>query len=221
MIDWNREAASIIQLLVVLLFFVLLLIKNKKLGKGIFYFIAASAIIVSVDTYVYFARLYKPQLNTIPFYVIGVNLSVFFLFFIYFRHVLVLEKSKKINLILIYLFITSYFLFAIFSKDFFTRFPYIFYFIELILLLGNIYLVLHETFNSDKILNIKSYYPFWACIGVMAIYLGVTPLLIISNTSLKMMNINIFLIILFIVNVIGYSILITGIFYAQNINLKK
>lgn len=221
MIDWNREAASIIQLLLVLLFFVLLLIKNKKLGKGINYFISASAIIVSVETFVYLARFLKPELNTIPFYVIGVNLFVFFLFFIYFRHVLELEKSKKINLNLIYLFLASYLLFAVFSKNFFMRFPFIFYFVELILLIGNIYLVLHETFNSDKILNIKSYYPFWACIGLMAIYLGVTPLLIISNTSLKMMNINIFLIILFVVNVIGYSILITGVFYAQNINFKK
>ena len=124
-------------------------------------------------------------------------------------------------MILIVFFLVNYLLFAIFSDDFFTKFSIRFYFLEVILLMVHIYLVLHETFNSDKILNIKLYSPFWAAIGLMSIYLGVTPLLIISNTAKKMMNINIFFIILFIVNFIGYSILITGILFAKNINSKK
>ncbi len=219
--EWNSAAASVIQLILVILFFLLLLTNKKKLGNGIIYFIIASGLTALIETVVYILRTNIDNYNTIPIYSVGINFFVFLLFFIYFRNVLELERSKKINLILIYLFLGFYVLFALFSKDFFTKFPYIFYFVEVILLIGNIYLVLQETFNSDKILNIKSYYPFWACIGVMAIYLGVAPLLIISNTSSTMMNITIFFIILFIVNVIGYSILIMGIFYAQNINLKK
>lgn len=221
MIVWNRDVASIVQLVLVIVFFILLLIFKKRLGKKIIYFIIASAIITGIDSYVFTMRLNVPKFNSVPAYSIGINLFVFLFYFIYFRHILELKKSKKLNAVLIITFLIAYTVFAVFSENFFTKFSIKFYFIEVILLVGNIYLVLHETFNSDKILNIKSYYPFWACIGLMSIYLGVTPLLIINNTAMRMMNIDIFFIILFIVNFIGYSILITGIFFAQNLNTKK
>lgn len=221
MIAWNRDVASIFQLAVVILFFLLLLIRRKKLGKEIIYLIIASAILAGTDSFVFSMRIFTPKFDSTPAYSIGINLFVFLFYFLYFRQVLELKKSKKLNLILIVVFLICYILFAIFSENFFNKFSIRFYLIEVILLIGNIYLVLSETFNSDKILNIKPYYPFWACIGLMAIYLGITPLMILTNTAMQMMNINIFFIILFIVNVIGYSILITGVFFAQNINKKS
>lgn len=217
MIEWNRDVASAIQLLLVLLFFILLVIFRKRLGRGIIYLILASAIVAGTDSFVFFMRMKSATFNSIAIYSIAVNLFVFLLFFIYFYHVLELKKSKKLSLFLLGSFLTTYIFFAIFSEDFYSKFPFIFYFVEVILLMGNIYLVMHEVFNSDKILNIKRYYPIWACVGIMSVYLGVTPLLIISNSVEKLMNIKIFFIILFIVNMIGYSILITGIFFAQNI----
>ena len=220
MIEWNRNAASIIQLILVLIFFILLFVKRKKLGNGIDYFIIASGIVLVTDTALFIMRL-NFQFNSVPIYNVAVNLIVFFLFFLYFRKILELRISKIINNFLIVIFLASYILFAVLSEDFFFKFPFKFYFLEVVLLTVNIFLVLQETFNSDKILNIKSYYPFWACIGLMSVYLGVTPLLIISNTSMEMMNINIFFIVLFLVNVIGYAILINGILLAKNINLKK
>ena len=220
MIEWNRNAASIIQLILVLIFFILLFVKRKKLGNGIDYFIIASGIVLVTDTALFIMRL-NFQFNSVPIYNVAVNLIVFFLFFLYFRKILELRISKIINNFLIVIFLASYILFAVLSEDFFFKFPFKFYFLEVVLLTVNIFLVLQETFNSDKILNIKSYYPFWACIGLMSVYLGVTPLLIIRNTSMEMMNINIFFIVLFLVNVIGYAILINGILLAKNINLKK
>lgn len=221
MIEWNRDASSVVQLILVIVFFTLMLIRKKELGKGITYFIIASGIVMVVDTFLFIMRLSAPRFQTIPVYSISVVFFVFLFFFFYFRNILERKRSKIINAVIIVLFLVSYVLFAIFSENFFSKFPFKFYFLEVILLTVNIYLVLQETFNSDKVLNIKRYYPFWACIGLMIIYLGVTPLLIISNTSMEKMNINIFFIILFVVNVIGYSILITGIFFAKNINLKK
>lgn len=221
MIAWNRDIASMIQLAVVILFFILLLVYRRNLGKGIVYFIIASAIVCTIDSFVFTMRLSTSRFNSTPIYSIAINFFVFFLFFLYFRTVLELKRSKIINAILISIFLVSYFSFALFSEDFINKFSFNFYFVEVILLMCNIFLVLRETFNSDKILNIKSYYPFWACIGLMAIYLGVTPLLIISNTAIQLMNINIFFIILFLVNVIGYSILIAGVFFSKNINIKK
>lgn len=221
MIEWNREVASIIQLSLVALFLVLMLLKRKELGIGIIYFIIATALVLCIDTFLFAIRFSIPRFNSVPLYSVGTNLLVFLLFFLYFRQVLELEKSKRINLITIIIFLTSYGLFAVFSDNFFTTFPFKFYFIEVLLLLGNIYLVLHETFNSDKVLRIKYYFPLWACIGLMSIYLGVTPLMIISNSAMKLMSVNIFFLILLIVNVIGYSILIIGAILAKNINIKK
>ena len=217
MIEWNRDVASTIQLLLVLLFFFLLIICRKKLGRGIIFFILAAGIVAATDSFVFFMRINRSTFNSISIYSVAINLFVFLFFFIYFYHVLEHKKSKGLSLFLLGSFLVIYTFFALFSKDFYNKFPFIFYFVEVILLIGNIYLVMHEAFNSDKILNIKRYYPIWACIGLMALYLGVTPLLIISNSAEKLMNIKIFFIILFIVNIIGYSILITGIFFAQNI----
>lgn len=221
MIEWNKEVASIIQLSLVALFLVLMLLKKKELGIGIIYFIIATALVLCIDTFLFTIRFSIPRFNSVPLYSVGTNLLVFLLFFLYFRQVLELEKSKRINLITIIIFLGSYGLFAIFSDNFFKTFPFKFYFIEVLLLLGNVYLVLHETFNSDKVLRIKYYFPLWACIGLMSIYLGVTPLMIISNSAMKLMSINIFFLILLIVNVIGYSILIIGAILAKNINIKK
>ena len=217
MIEWNRDVASIIQLILLIVFFILLYVKRKELGTGINYFIIASGIVAVTDTLLFIMRK-NFTFNSAPIYTVAVNLFVFFLFFLYFRSILKLKKSRLVNTASIIIFLITYILFATFSDDFFSKFPLKFHFFEVTLLMINIFFVLQETFNSDKILNIKSYYPFWACIGLMSIYLGVSPLLIISNTSMEMMNINIFFIILFVVNVIGYSILITGIFFAKKIN---
>lgn len=217
MIEWNREISSGIQLFMVVLLFFLLIIKRKNLGKGIIYFIVAGGMVVCIDTFVFVMRLQNPKFNSIAFYSIAINLFVFLLFFIYFYHVLEQPKSKKLSLAFTGIFLVTYLLFALFSPDFYKKFPYVFYIIEVFLMIGSIFLVLRETFNSDRVLNIKTYYPMWACIGLMSIYLGVMPLLIISNSVAQVMNIKIFFIILFVVNVVGYSILIIGTFFAKNI----
>ena len=121
------------------------------------------------------------------------------------------EKLKKINLILIILFLANYLFFALTDSDFFKFFPFFSYFVEVVLLVGSIYLVMTQAFNSDRILNLVEYFPFWVCISSLVIYLGVMPLLIISITAENMMNINIFYIIMFFVNFIGYLILLFGI----------
>ena len=196
MIEWNREAASLVQIALVIVFFILLISKRKNLGKGTTFFIAATAIVIGLEIFIFVLRRYIHQFNSQPYYTIFTNLFVFLLFFLYFRSILVLEKSRRLNLYVIVIFLIIYLLFALFSENFFSKFCIKFYFIEVIFLIYNIYLFLQETFNSDKVLNIKYYFPFWVCIGLMCIYLGVTPLLIISNTAANLININIFFIIL-------------------------
>lgn len=219
MIEWNRDIANYIQLAVVIIFFLLLIIKRKDLGEGILYFILAAGIVVGADSYILLMRTLNSNFNSFPIYSVAVNLFVFLFYFLYLRSILTQQISRQINFVTIVLFIATYIIFAIVNKEFFTRFPFNFYFAELVLLLINIFMVLREIFNSDKILNIKSYYPIWACIGLMALYLGITPLLIISHSVLKLMTVNIFFIILFLINIIGYSIMIAGIFFGNK--LKK
>jgi len=55
----------------------------------------------------------------------------------------------------------------------------------------------------------------------MAIYLGITPLMVIGDSSTRIINVNIFFLLLFIVNMLGYAILLIGIFYAQGKNSQR
>lgn len=215
---WNQELASFIQLLLIIGLFLLLIIKRKKLGQEIIYFIGAGAIVMTVNTFLFIMRHSEPTYSILPVYNLAINFSVFSLFFIYLRKCLDSEISKRINLILFVIFVLSFILINIFFCSSYKNYPLLFYFIQVIILLGNIFLVLRQTFNSNKILNIKSYYPFWVCIGLMTNYVGLTPLLIISHTAMEIINMKIFYIILFLVNFIGYTILITGAIIAENIN---
>ncbi|WP_126340428.1 hypothetical protein [Kaistella jeonii] len=125
------------------------------------------------------------------------------------------EKLKRVNLLLIVLFLLNYIGSAIFVENFFTRFPFFSYFVEVVLLTGSIFLVMSQTFNSDKILGLGHYFPFWVCISLLVTYLGVLPLLVISYTATNLMNLNIFFVLLFLVNVAGYTILFFGILKAK------
>lgn len=219
--SWDRELGSNISTFLMIITLILLILKRKKLGKHIGIFtlaIGVGTLVELINTIIY--RWYNPDYNSTAIYVIGVNFFVFFLFFIYFQYILVGEKHKKINLLLMCSFVVNYFLSAVLTPDYFTTYPFLSHLIQVSLLTASIFLVLSETFNSDKILVIKNYYPFWICIGLMSIYFGVMPLLIISKTASKMMSLNVFFAILFGVNFIGYSILITGIFFARNLNKK-
>lgn len=220
--NWNREIASLVITCLMLLTFILLIIYRKKLGKKIIYFILAIGLGTFIEIMISVGWWFFHVSNTVTVYVIGTNLGVFLLFFIYFHSILEVKTLRVISSIFIGLFLLEYVLSAIFIESFFTHFPFFSYLIQVVLLSGSIYLVISQTFNSEIILNLSGYYPIWICVGLMEIYLGVMPLLIMSNTSQKMMNANMFFIILFLVNVIGYSILITGIFFASaKFGLKK
>lgn len=216
MIEWNRTAASIVQLSLMFLVFVLMLLRRKNLGSGKWYFITASGIILFLDLFLFAKRLSTPNFQSAMYYTVFVNFGCFFIYFLYFQQLLKSGIYKLINILIIFLFLITYFGFYYFDPDFFRIFSFKFYFVEVILLMGSIIILLRQTFNSNKVLDIKSYFPFWVCIGLMIIYLGVIPLLLISYSDIKLMNITIFFIILFIVNIIGYLILLAGVLFAKN-----
>ncbi len=221
MVEWDRNLDTLIQLSLVVAFTFVLIIKRKNLGDEIFYFIVAMVIIAVNNALALTSRFFFPRFNTIPFYVFGVTLGAFLFFFLYLRKLLVSAQARMISLVLTISFIVLFICFAIFRENFFQKFPFRFYFIELFILVINIFLVLRETFNSDKVLNIKSYYPIWICTGLMIVYLAVAPLLIISNLRHEVAINNIFFIILFIVNMLGYSLMLVGVFFAKSCSRNR
>lgn len=213
---WNRDLAGIIVALLMLTSLVLMIIKRKRLEQGSFYFISAVAVIILVDTFSLVGKHFSENYNSTIFYVLGINLVAFFLFFMYFHQLLKSVKLKRINLILILLFFINFIYSAVVDDHFFKSFPFFNYFIEVLLLSLSIYLVMSQTFNSDKILYLRRYFPFWVCLSLLVTYLGVMPLLIVSFTAENMMNVTVFHIVMFSVNLVGYSILLVGI-----LNVKK
>ena len=212
---WNREIAGSFVAFLMLMCLVFLIVKNNQVQKGSTYFTSAIGILTFIEIYCIAQRFLNITYNSSILYVIGINLVVFLLFFLYFQSILISKKSKRINLILIVLFLLNYIGSAILVENFFTRFPFFSYFVEVVLLSGSIFLVMSQTFNSDKILGLGHYFPFWVCISLLVTYLGVLPLLVISYTATNLMNLNIFFILLFLVNVVGYTILLLGILKAK------
>lgn len=213
---WNRTLAGIILVIIMLISIVYMLIKKKHLTKGIEYFISAISIIALIEITIMIGKHYNDDFRPLLYYIIGVNLFVFLLFFLFFQSILTVPRLKRINLIIIAAFIINYLISAIFIDDFFKVFSFFSYFIEVVLLIGSIYLVISQTFNSDKILALSTYFPFWICLSLLVIYLGVLPLMIVSYTAENFMNLNLFYTILFLVNLIGYLILIFGVYKAKD-----
>ena len=216
--QWNRELAALIIIILMIITVTLLILKRKQLGATVHYFTIALGLSTSVEIIGFILKLFDKKFDTSFLYIIGTNFFVFLLFLFYFQSILQSKKYRTINLIVIFSFILNYILSALLIENFFKIFTFSTYFVEVILLVTSIYLVLSQTFNSDKILVLSIYFPFWVCISLLAIYLGVMPLIVISKTASKMMNLTIFYAILFIVNLIGYCILLLGIAKAKSEN---
>ena len=96
-------------------------------------------------------------------------------------------------------------------------FPQIILFFNVFLLLFVIALFLLDTFKTDLILEINHYYPFWFSLGLIVVYLGMVPSIIISKISSSTMTSGLWVFITFIINFVGYGILLIGLLKAKKI----
>jgi hypothetical protein len=122
---------------------------------------------------------------------------------------------KKLQLAVIILFLLAYFIFIISDELFFKRFSIDLYFVETILLITSIGIFLFQTFKSELVLNIKQYFPFWVSLGLLILYCGLLPILIFSTKPGFSINMNLFNSILILVNVVGYGVMIKGVFSSK------
>ena len=217
----NRLYLTSVLLVVYLLIISLLILKRKKLGPHIGYFIASMIVVLLTEMFSTIGKvLYGDQYNSTPFMAGGVIICFFSIVLIYFYKILNNKRLKKIQLGIICLNSLNIALSIIFMSDFFVYLPYLTYFLTIILLLFSITLFFFETFNSEKIFNITSYYPFWIAISLIVLYLGLLPLIIISKNAIQLsISKDIFLILLYSVNFTGYAIMLTSIFFSKKENI--
>jgi len=198
--------------LLLLLVCVLLFSNRKKLGKNIPYFLAAMYFVLIPNLVSFILDLLKYDLNTTILFVIFVNILGFLFFFIYFYKIQKMPAVRKLQEGLIGLFILTIIgLILIYKGAFFTQFPMFFYFFQTFLLLIFIALFFFDTFNSDLILDIKKYFPFWVSLSLIIIYVGLIPIMLFIHQVNVEVNRNIYFLILYLINIIGYSIMVYGI----------
>lgn len=219
----NRILLSGILIFIYLLIIVLMVVKRKELGNQIHYFIIAMLFVfLSESLSLLGSILYGDSFKVVRINVVGIIILFFLAVFVYFYKTLENKKLKTIQFGIVVLHIFNIIISLIFIDDFFIYMPYPTYFATIVLLLASVALFFFETFNSEKVLNIMDYYPFWIAISLIILYVGLLPLMIISKNAMQLsISRNIFLILLYTVNFSGYTVMLTGIFFSKKTNLNE
>lgn len=209
-----RDISGAIGVGVLIVTLFILLYKYKNLGRGSGYFIASVFALTVIEGYSVFHRGIDHNFNAAPLHVVGIEFLVFALLLLYFHKLLVRPIFRKINTGILVFFLVQYFLSVFLIDTFFTKIPFNIYFFGVLSMAGSIVLVLWETFNSKKILALSEYFPFWACISTLIVFIGALPLIIARyNTGLSTA---IFYTTLFLVHVLGHIATIIGVLKAKN-----
>lgn len=219
----NRILLSSILNVIYILIILFMVIKRKELGSQIHYFIIAMLFVFFSESLSLLGTiLYGDAFKVVRINVVGIIILFFLAVFVYFYKILENKKLKTIQFGIIVLHILNIIISVIFIKDFFIYLPYPTYFATIVLLLASVALFFFETFNSEKVLNIMDYYPFWIAISLIILYVGLLPLMIISKNAMQLsISRNIFLILLYTVNFSGYTVMLTGIFFSKKTNLNE
>lgn len=192
----------------------ILLFKHRNAGRAGIFYIASVFVLTVVEGYNTYMRAVYPDYNPGTVYIIGLEFLVFALLLLYFHNILVIQLFRNISTGILVVFFAQYTLGALFIKDFFLEVPFITYFLGVCCIAGAITLVLWQTFNSKKILTLAHYFPFWASISTLIIFIGALPLIIARMYA--GLSANLFYTTLFLVHVLGHSATIIGILKAKN-----
>lgn len=216
--DWNRDIGLVIINILMLIILVLLIKKRKLLGDYKYDMIGAMGITYLIDVVTFYIRLTKsiPSIYNLYIYIYG-GLGVFFLIlFLMYQKLIKNRKLKMLALATTMMFILFY-CYQIFTLNVADGFPQNILFFNVFFLLFIIALFLLDTFKTDLILEINHYYPFWFSIGLIVIYVGMVPSIIISKIASSTIMIGMWSLITFIINVVGYGILLWGLLKAKKI----
>lgn len=191
-----------------LLVIALMVIKYKKIGKENLFFIAGYILFSLIDIFCYF-YFKSTHRSTEMFYVIGFLMVVFCMYLLYYFQLLYWPVLKKLQLFLLIIFVGNIAVMFYTEDDLLHHFSFNMLYINILLLLFSIILFLYQTFNSDKILELNNYLPFWISVSLLILFIGSIPILYFRTTVSE----HIYFFILFMLNLISNGILILGLIW--------
>lgn len=193
----------------------LMVIKYRKTGKENLFFIIGYLLFSLIDIFCYF-YFDLTRLPTDIFYVIGFLMIVFFLYLFYYYQLLYVPVLKKIQTVILALFVLNIAVIFYTEDDLIHHFSFNMLYVDILLLLFSIILFLYQTFNSDKILEIKNYLPFWISVALLIFFIGSIPILFFRTTVSE----TIYFFILFMLNLISNGILILGLIWNKQEKIR-
>ncbi|MDQ0783944.1 hypothetical protein [Chryseobacterium sp. W4I1] len=213
--NWNIETGKQISMGISVVVMALLIIKSRKIWKENLFFIIGYILLSLIDIFCYF-YFKATNRSTEIFFVIGFLILVFFLYLLYYFRLIYLPLLKKIQLILLAIFIINIGVMFYIEDDLLHHFSFSMLYTDILLLMFSIILFLYQTFNSDKILELNNYLPFWISVSLLILFIGSIPILYFRTTVSE----HIYFFILFILNLISNGILILGLVWNQQYRLR-
>lgn len=119
-------------------------------------------------------------------------------------------KNKKIALIFLLLFISTYFVNLLFIENNLSSTLTSVFAIGVIIILFLSCLYLLEIFSSENILNFKKSIYFWFVLGILAFHVPFLPYMLANHFFLIDTNMTIFRFVLFILNLLMHSCFLIG-----------
>jgi len=193
-------------MLTTVLVMLLLLFKSHKIKQENILFIIGYSLLSLIDIFCYFYYEYTKSPTDI-FYIIGFLIIVFFIYLLYYYRLLYKTLLRKIQVVLIGIFVFNIFIQLIFNDTVFKDFSFNWLYINTLILFSSISLFLYQTFNSNKILQINNYLPFWISVAILIAFIGSIPISFLRFSVPE----EIYFLILFILNSTSNLIIIGGI----------
>lgn len=212
---WNVELGKQISMIILVIMMILIVAKYKRIEKVNLFFFAGYILLSLNDFFFYFfAKL--TNLLTEKYYSVCIPI-VFLMYLMYYYKLMYIPLLKKIQLIILVLFFVNIFGMSLIENSFFQRLSFNIFYINILLLIFSIILFLYQTFNSDKIFEIKNYLPFWISVGSLIFYIGIIPLFFFRVK----VSTDIFAIVIFLLNLINNGLIVFGIFWNKPDEVKQ
>ncbi len=189
--------------------------RKFRYNDSLIYFIAFSILVFTELIGVY--QYQYLNVKTFLTYYVGIDI-LYMIIVMFFYHNILNRKNLILGCILIYSIVNILLLaysnkesadYELWNKILFQNYKYIFFF-NLIVIIIILLTFFYETFNSDKILKLQNYFPFWVTISLMITNIGSMPIYL-SIGSLQE-NIELFQTFNGIISSLGYFLLTIGIF---------
>ncbi|MBL1221711.1 hypothetical protein JET18_12745 [Chryseobacterium sp. L7] len=213
--NWNIEIGKQITSVISIAVMIVMALKFSKIGKENFFFILGYFVLSLIDIFCYF-YFKATDKSTEIFFVIGLLMVVFFLYLLYFFQLIYLPVLKKMQLAILIIFLINIGVRFYIEDDLLHHFSFNLLYVDILLLLFSIILFLYQTFNSDKILDLNNYLPFWISVALLILFIGSIPILYFRTTVSQ----NIYFFILFMLNLISNGILMLGLIWNKQESRK-